>query len=320
MVSNITFPANSRRGELVMTRVSSVKVESSFDLLTDWAEIQLPRNVKTFKTTPVGELIRTGDKVIIQLGYNTTLQEEFRGWVVEVGSDAPVVIRCEDNMYKLKGITRTISVEDAKLKSLLEAIIPKEFQINAMDVVIGTYMKKKSPVSMILKDLKEKFGLVAYFKGDTLVVGKIYSDDIEPGKRVKYIFEQNVKKNDLKFRKAEDRRIKVHAKSVNLDGESKTVSVGDEDGEVRELAYFNIESEEELTKLAGEDLKKFKVDGFDGDFKTFGIPFVQHGYIAELVSRQFPERNGKYFVKKVITEFDASPKYERTVVLGQKIN
>ena len=61
MCSRITFPANKRREELVIYTISSIHIESSWKMLTDSAEIVLPRRIKYFAGKDLKELLSAGD-------------------------------------------------------------------------------------------------------------------------------------------------------------------------------------------------------------------------------------------------------------------
>ena len=75
----IVFSANERRSGIILTQVTEIVVESSWKLLTDTAEIVIPRKVKFFDKNNVREVFRRGDFVTISFGYNGINVEEFRG-------------------------------------------------------------------------------------------------------------------------------------------------------------------------------------------------------------------------------------------------
>ena len=102
MCSRIIFPANEKREELVIHAISSVHIESSWKMLTDSAEIRLPRRIKYFAGKDLKEMLSAGDQVKIELGYDGDLYTEFEGYISLIGWGVPVTIRCEDEMYKLK--------------------------------------------------------------------------------------------------------------------------------------------------------------------------------------------------------------------------
>ena len=116
MNCRITLPATDNRGELILKKIQSVRIESSWKRLTDTAEITLPRKaihldqgkVKvSFKQ--VKEWFRRGDPVLIELGYNGNYEIEFAGYITHVSADIPIKIKLEDEMYQLKKLPVHIS-------------------------------------------------------------------------------------------------------------------------------------------------------------------------------------------------------------------
>lgn len=319
MVAHIIFPAREGRGKLEIRKITGVKIESGWEMLTSTATILLARNVKFFDNQKVKEVFKPGDPVEIYLGYNQTLVKEFVGFVAEVSADIPIKIRCEDAMYTLKRHPANISIRQATVSGLLSQILPEGFQYDAIDANIGSVRYSKTTVSQILETLKSDFGLYSYIKDhNTLVCGKIYQDDdnLDP---VRFNFHRNVIDNKLNYRRKEEVLIKIIAVSTLSKGNKIQVEVGDDFGVEKQLSYYNIQVKAELEKLALLDLQKFKIDGFDGSFTAFGIPSVTHGMKAELISPQYPERNGLYWIKKVVKVYDDSPKYRQMITLDQKV-
>lgn len=83
-------------------------------------------------------------------------------------------------------------------------------------------------------------------------------------------------------------------------------------GERRTLYFWDVQSADELIKLASDELKKYFYTGFKGKFVTFGIPYVRQGDNIDLLDDILPERNGRYKVKSVkyTGGFDAGARQE----------
>lgn len=313
MVCEILFPKNERRGQILFRNVNAVSIDSSWKNLTDKAEISLPRRFK-WADKEVKDLIQKGDQVIIKLGYDGTLVEEFSGYVTDLEAGIPVKIYCEDNMYQLKKTPVNKSYGSVKLEALLKDIVPAWVKLDVVDVDLGAFKIEKSTVAKVLEKLKESYGLYSYFRGDTLYCGKVYQD-VEK-LEVKYHFQRNIVSHDLKYKKKEDLRLKVTATSYLNNGKKNEITLGDEDGEERTLSYYGI-STESLKILAQQDLDKLKVDGYKGNFITFGFPPVKHGYIANLVDDEYPERAGKHYIDSVKSDFSSSG-FRRTIEPGPR--
>lgn len=317
MVSKITFPQTENRGELILKKVNAVHIESGWKMLTDTATITIPRNVPYFNKHKVKETFRKGDPVKIELGYNGNLVTEFEGYISHVSADIPIVIKCEDEMYQLKKLPVNISLPATSLKKLLQTILPG-YEIDALEVEIGPQRFPKTTVAKVLEKLKDDYSLYSYMKGKQLVCGKIYADDsaLAP---IKLHLEKNVVNNDLNYKNKEDVLIRINAVSTLKNGDKIEVKVGDESGEERQLSYYGIEIKAELTKLANEDLKKYKVDGFTGSVTCYGIPHIIHGNKVELKSSLYPDRDGTYYVEETVIDFNDSPEYRRKIQLGDKV-
>lgn len=315
MVSKIVFPETSVHGEIVIRKCNSVRIESSWELLTDTAVIVLPRNVKDFDKLNVKTIFKKGDPVEIYLGYDENLLLEFTGFISEVSADIPVKIKCDDYMYLLKKHSVNISMRSTKLGDLIKLIIPPGIECDVADINIGTKRFPNTTAAKILEELQGN-NIYSYFKGKKLIVGKIYSDDAsEP---VVFNFTKNVIDNALQYKNKEDVIIKIIANSTLPKGKKLKVEFGDDFGIEQHLSYYNITLEAELLKLAKADYEKFKVDGFEGHINVFGMPSVTHGMKAQILSYQYPDRKGLYFIKKVVKEFDDSPKYHQTIDLDKK--
>ena len=315
MVSKIVFAETDTHGEIVIRKCNSVKIESSWELLTDTAVIVLARNVKDFDKLNVKQIFKKGDPVEIYLGYDENLLLEFTGFISEVSADIPIKIKCDDYMYLLKKHPVNVSMRSTKLEDLIKLIAPPGVEYDVADVNIGTKRFPNMTAAKVLEDLQSN-NIYSYFKGKKLIVGKIYTDDApEP---VTFNFSQNVVDSALQYKNKEDVIIKIIATSTLPKGKKLKAEFGDDFGQEQHLSYYNITLEAELLKLAKADYDKFKVEGFDGNITVFGIPSVSHGMKAKIVSYQYPDRKGLYFIKKVTKEFDDSPKYRQIIDLDKK--
>jgi hypothetical protein len=315
MCSKIVFAKTDTRDEIIIRKINAVKIESSWEMLTDTATIILPRNVKDFDKLNIKSIFKKGDAVEIYLGYDGNLQLEFTGFISEVSADIPIKIKCDDYMYLLKKHNVNVSMRSTKLEDLIKQIIPPGIEYDVADINIGTKRFPNTTAAKILEELQEN-NIYSYFKGKKLIVGKIYIDDsVEP---VVFNFSKNVVDNNLQYKNKEDVLIKIIAVSTLPKGKKLKVEFGDKSGTEQHLSYYNITVEAELLKLAKADYEKFKVDGFEGHITAFGVPSVTHGMKAKIISTQYPDRKGLYFIKKVTKDFDDSPKYHQTIDLDKK--
>lgn len=315
MVSKIVFAETDTHGEIVIRKCNSVKIESSWEMLTDTATIILARNVKDFDKLNVKQIFKKGDPVEIYLGYDENLLLEFTGFISEVSADIPIKIKCDDYMYLLKKHTVNVSMRSTKLEDLIKLIVPPGIEYDVADINISMERYPNTKAAKILETLQGD-NIYSYFVGKKLIVGKIYTDDApEP---VTFNFSQNVVDNALQYKNKEDVIIKIIATSTLPKGKKLKAEFGDDFGQEQHLSYYNITLEAELLKLAKADYDKFKVEGFDGNITVFGVPSVSHGMKAKIISSQYPDRKGLYYIKKVTKEFDDSPKYRQIIDLDKK--
>lgn len=315
MVSKIVFGETASRKEIVLTRINSVKIESTWEILTDTATIVIPRNVIDFEKNSVKTVFKKGDPVEIYLGYDEKLLLEFTGFISEVSADIPIKIKCDDFMYLLKKHTVNVSMRSTKLLDLIKLIVPAGIEYDVADMNLGTKRFPNTTAAKILEELQGE-NIYSYFVGKKLIVGKIYSDNTEDA--VVFNFSQNVVDNALQYKNKEDVIIKIIATSTLPKGKKLKAEFGDDFGQEQHLSYYNITLEAELLKLAKADYDKYKVEGFEGNITAFGIPSVKHGMKAQVISYQYPDRKGLYFIKKVVKEFDDSPKYRQIIDLDKK--
>lgn len=313
----IIFPEHRGRDAKLLRSVSSFKVDSSWQNLTDTAEVVIAKKLYLEKDKRVFELLKSGDPVVIKGGYNGEYFDEFKGFITEVLDDLPVMIKCEDNMYVLKRTRCHCSYKSVKLEKFLKDNLPPQFKINAMDVDLGSVFFKDFTLAQALLKLKDEMGIYSYFVGDTLISGKIYFDNPETDK-VKFIFGYDIIENDLKYRRKEDLKLKVTMTSYLSSGKKKQVTVGDDDGEEQKLVCSNINSEVDIKKLAKKELERLKIDGFKGTLTSYGIPFTRHGFKAELQNYEYPDRDGTYYVDGVTTTLNNSGAYRRVLKIGPK--
>ena len=313
-ISHIIFAANSRREGFSIKKIHACEVESSWKNQTDLAQITLPRSVIDFDKAKVNHFFRKGDAVEIHLGYNGQLFKRFTGYITEVSADIPVVIKLQDEMWKLKQLPANVSIKNATLTQLIREIAPG-YEADVLEANIGSVRFSQTTVAEVLKKLQSDFGINSYFQEGKLIVGKIYEDNT--GEHTIHL-ENDLAKNDLKFVNADDISIKIKAVSTLFNGTKIEAEVGDEDGEERQLSYYNIESESDLKALAQIDYDKYKKGGFEGNVETFAYVNAIHGDKVNLVSSIYPERNGTYYIDKVADKL-ANPTYHRIITIGAAV-
>ncbi|HTA28064.1 MAG TPA: hypothetical protein VK809_09765 [Bacteroidia bacterium] len=180
-----------------------------------------------------------------------------------------------------------------------------------------------------LKKLMPSMGF--YFRGNVLRGGGIvyFPSDQSTGTDSdgnplypSFNFQRNIISDALTYSQKSDINIGAKCYSINsaTDSDNPTqnkmgvdqyttkrleVSVGDDNqGNADAYEYYtfyfrDITDEDDLMQKGQTYLNRYHYDGFRGKFKTFGLPFVQHGNIIYLTDDILPERDGHYMVKGV---------------------
>ncbi len=303
-------------GNYVFTHVSQVSIESSRKTLVDRATISLP---KKYRSEILTKVIREGDEVNVQLGYDGKLLDEFSGYVLKVGCNTPVEIECEDRMYLLKRTdVKPMSWKTVTLESIIKYIAPGSV-VEVADVTLTNYViRGRINAAKVLESLKDQYGLDVYYRPDgKLYVGTGYWEKSD-NTAVIYNTQLNVISQELKFRRSDSVRIKIKMISHKPDGKTETYEAGDPDGEVHTHQEYNM-SLADMKKLAESRIAMFKFDGLEGSFTAFGEPFIRHGMVVDIHDPLQPEHDGRYMTDGVTVNFGTSG-FRREIKLGRKVS
>lgn len=314
-------------GNYLFRRVVGVKVNSAWRTLGDTATIELP-GLKGLlaKQTAKGGGIKAGDAVTIKLGYNGQLTTEFEGFVSMVKPNIPMVIECEDYLYKL----RRVQLLTKSCPSLMQAIqliqnkVPEvEIDDDVQDISLGT-LRLDYTAATLLQKFQKDYGLACYFRGRKLFVGLPLTDFAKEtaSYRIRYDGPGNVIDTDLEFKTRDQVKLKIKAIGVTKKGRDVIKvedNIGDPDGELRTLFFWDVTDRAQLERLAKAELDKAKFDGYEGGITAFGWPNVRHSDAVWFRDDLFPERAGKYFVDEVTT-ISGLKGYRREVKLGLRLD
>lgn len=293
-------------GDYQYAGVVEVETESSWENLTDMATLTLPRKLQwQGRELATGEdpLIKVGDPVNLQLGYDGNNQNVFEGYVTKLDVEVPLTVHCQDAMWLLKQKTYTLSYRDAKLSDVLQDILPSILPFVAPDVRLGQLRLSKVTAAQVLSELKKKFYVTSWFRDGTLYSGLNIQDELQKTHLLN--FHRNVVENNLEFVRAEDVKIKLKVISILPNNQKLELEFGEDEGEQRTLHVFDMK-EKEINFFAEQQIERLKYTGYRGSLTTFLQPTVRHGDYVQLTDPLYPERNGSYLVKRVTTSFGMS--------------
>lgn len=293
-------------------------------------------NKAEFGTVQTAKQFVEGDKVIVNLGYNGKLKNEFVGFVARINVTTPVEVECEGYSYQLRKKTPAPKTfKKAELKEVLKYIITGTDIV--LDADIPGCVLEKIVINghngvEVLELIKKALGdlVFMHFHNNVLYAGLTF---LNPQQTVKYQLGWNViKDNNLKQRQATNDKITIVYKGKKKDGtnveavikskgQSKVITTSASagtDGETKTFVTHSVTDEATLKQLAEAKLKKLSYDGYEGKITAFLQPFCQHGWKATLTDKSFPERSGDYLITSVEVTYGMSGA-RRTVELGEKI-
>ena len=285
-------------GKYEFAYAAGIEIEQSVSELTGKCKLTLPRVQTGVRPS---DLFVPGDAVTIEIGYAPNYTLVFSGWLHTLKAHSPLELECEDDMWQLKRKTFNVSGRGFTLRRLLALLWGGP--IRCPETPLGTFRTKlKTPNgAQILEQLKETYGIRAFFRRGTLVAGLVY--DPATAHSHLFAFRQNIISDELEFCSPDQVRLKVTATDHLANGKKKTVTLGDGEGEARTLNFFNLGSETALRCAAAAEMKRLRYAGYRGHFTTFGEPVVTIGDLVDLYDPEYPERGGSYWVDAVKTSY-----------------
>ncbi|WP_312091093.1 late control protein [Chryseobacterium sp.] len=312
-------------GKYIFHSVNEVEITKSVTELVDMAVIKMPTKFKIRSNNEqkyIEEVIKPGDSVKITLGYEGKYEGvEFTGIVKKVNPKIPMEIHCEDAMWLLRRKNISKSWKKTTLKEVLQEIVSgTEIKLSKKipDVALESWIIRSKNGTQALQEIKETMAMSVFLEDDgTLYCGLQQSTNI--GQRVKYDLNYNLVENNLEFKTADEKKIKViYSWTDKKTNKKKTYTAGDEGGEERKYNLTAVYDEKVLQSMADKVLKEAKYDGFEGDVTSFLIPFATRGMTAELIDKEHKNREGNYFIKQVVTTYGTSGA-RRKVTIGNRL-
>lgn len=295
--------------------VTGVEITRDTEKLTDICKITLPKKIKWDGENEVP--VKRGDAVKVWLGYDDRNELAFAGYVKEVGFKTPVVLECEDEMFKLKQMA---AIKKAYKSTTLEQLLKDQglTDVKVMgEQTLGAYRVTADTVASLLGKLQES-GIRSFFRCED---GKpvLYSGVIfERGTVVSQVFATGVNiinDQSLEQQKADTMRLNVKAVSILPNNKKIKVEVGDADGERRTITTYN-KTESQLKAWAEQEIKRLKRDGLKGSLTTFGYKLVDKLDTVGVKIDGTPM--GVYQVKKNVIKY-GSGGYRQEVTLGLRV-
>jgi hypothetical protein len=169
----------------------------------------------------------------------------------------------------------------------------------------------------------KNYGLYSSVYNGVLRVGLAY-DYGENTQTHEYVIGKNVKKNELKYKRKEDFKVRFKAVATNPNGKKTTATVGakEKDASERTLNFAGPMTKEELKQKAEAAMSKVVYDGYTGSITGFGVPQTRAGDALLIRDDLEPDNNyrdSKYLIEKVDISYNESSGFSRQNTLSYKI-
>ncbi len=316
-------------GDYEFTRCNNITIVKDVNMVQDTSVIKLPLSARVkaqdaITSVETAKIFKPGDYVVIRLEYKGYYSGyEFGGYVRKINPSQPLEIECEDAIYLLRSKNIKKSWKKTTLKEVLEEIVAGT-KIEVSDDIpvinLEPFVLKDVDGAFALQKISDELKLRSFIDATgKLWCGMPYE---RAGNIVKYRISGDecnvVSANDLKWRSADEIKLKVKAVCLHKDNTKTVVEVGDEDGALRTFNFYNIATKAELERIAQQKLKEIKYDGYEGSIKTKLLPYAEPGMVAQLTDEMLPERSGNYYIESVKTTLSTSG-INRSVKLGLKV-
>lgn len=301
----------------IFTKVKPAKVSYKLDInsFTDTCTIELPRisymrTIKT-ETEDINQpndrkeyAIKEGDKISVLLGYDGNNVKRFQGFVKQVNMSVPVKVECEGYSWLLYDIIFNKSYASVTVKQLLtdlcagtEIVLSKEIP----SIPLSNVRFKNATGHQVLEWLQKECKLAVYFNYNEIFCGTLFG---KTQATVKFQLGWNtVKEDDFKQRLV-DKNVRVVIHEKNDKGEvKKTHSDVQKYSDEKTIKIKAGLPSDLLKQIANRLQTKSNYNGFEGSITAFLEPMVNKGMVAKITDKQFPERQGNYFVESVEGEF-----------------
>lgn len=291
-------------GNYKLGMLDSVEIHRSVELLSDTAVITLPA-AQYNNALEIEDKLKRGDMVDIMLGYEETgLVGEFSGWLQRISTDGgSIKLHCEDDMFLFRKEIPDEVVKKITLQNLLEKVISGcglDLRVDcSYSWTYDKFVIHDATGYDVLKKIQEECGADMYLCDGTLHVhppGEMMDDERF------YDLALNVEEEDLTYRRAEDKKVKVVVKAILPDGTVKEVETGSTGGDKIEVKCAT--SDEASMKARGDlEVKRRSFDGYEGSITGWLIPMCRPADSVTLHDEDYPYKDGTYFVTSVTTTF-----------------
>lgn len=311
-------------GNIQFKAVHNLKIIKSIHTINQIATIQLPLTARLVQSNSetlsveTAKVFKIGDKIEIYLGYNNRLIKEYQGYIKSINYKQPLEIEC-DNTYFMRLVNIKQSWSKISLNEICRYLASKvdlDILNEIPELTIYNFISDDKTVFWLFNELKNKYGLTIFLENNKIYCGLLYGLKLD---EVKYQFDFNVINTDeLKWINEDEIKLKIRAISFEKNGDRIEATIGNDEGEIRTLYFYDVKDLNSLKTLAQSEMNRCKYSGYRGRIETFLEPFAQPCMLANIIDTRFKDRSGIYYIEEVETTFGQNGA-RRKITLGYKI-
>jgi hypothetical protein len=288
----------------------------------------------TVYSKPIANLFNYRDPVVIRLGYDGNLVNEFEGFVKLVDTNRPTQITCEGYIQQLR--LNNVKSQPAKpmtAKQLLELVAANtDVSIKVQDggdlPFTGLKLNFSPTAEDAIREIRRASNniLNVFFIDDkTLWCGLVYTtigNNVDPfglGEVNLQIGWNVIDTNSLKKRLIEGEPVIITGVSAKTTGERiQTMSEAKTAARREKAVYNNIGDKVAMQKLINEQQLLVNYTGYEGEIEAFLQPYCRPGFLANIKNKLYPDLDGKYLVTGTELTYGVNGAHRR-IEIGPKM-
>jgi len=319
--------------QYLISRFRHCKITLSRNLPCDIAELTLPKldQLKLFQENDEIKIILGND----QIGKSPV----FTGYISELSPTNEPILKCEDYFKDLKQKRNSkhwFETDDEIAQDIIEycdftPVIPETlekkqhfyWQMQTAAECLAELAKNGWDYFCIPTTKKIYFGRPYY-------IFECYPELVSGSHSYIFRFTHNIIESQLAYRTANPiNKAIVYIINTKFRGNSIRVDVPKENLEPSKI--FNLQMDfdptsedsrngaiSQATKFAKQEISKSQTAGYQGNFKTFGNPYISHSQKIKIDDPEKQERSGHYFIDQVIHEIGPDVGYKMEITVGGK--
>lgn len=312
---------NNEGKRFQLALMAECEIISSVDNLADTATIVLPEAVMNEPLNFENKIAR-GTEVLIRLGYDGNLEDEFIGYIQDItNNDSSLKILCEDALFLFRVGVPDVELKPTSLTKIAQYLIDNidsSFTLNCdYDVNYEKFTIHQATGYDALKKIQEETKANIYFDTKNKVL-HIHPPYVEKGGEVFYSMQYNIENSSLEFKNKLDTKVEVTIESTDINGNVNQVVSGTTGGDKVTIKVGSMDTAS-MKKIADNEVLKQSAAGYEGSFDTWLIPFCKPTFSARIKDEDYPEKTAYYYVKSVTTTLSEAGGV-RTITPGIKLS